>query len=100
MQVGSHLDTYGMAVRVHGNKGKSPKNALTVSEINTVVMFLQLYANKMDCHCLEDSLITDIQRLCFYFLIKQNQMSRGMTFPTMWYVRPAKPQISLRIRAV
>ena len=23
-----------------------------------------------------------------------------MKFPTMWYVRPAKPQISLRIRAV
>ena len=27
-------------------------------------------------------------------------MSRGMRFPTMWYVRAAKPQISLRIRAV
>ena len=27
-------------------------------------------------------------------------VSRNMSFPTMWYVRPAKPQISLRIRAV
>ena len=27
-------------------------------------------------------------------------LSRDMRFPTMWYVRPAKPQISLRIRAV
>ena len=27
-------------------------------------------------------------------------MSRVMRFPTMWYVRPAKPRISLRIRAV
>ena len=27
-------------------------------------------------------------------------MSRGMGFPTMWYVRPAKTQISLRICAV
>ena len=27
-------------------------------------------------------------------------ISRDMGFPTMWYVRPAKPQISLRIRAV
>ena len=27
-------------------------------------------------------------------------MSRDMSFPKMWYVRPAKPQISLRIRAV
>ena len=25
-------------------------------------------------------------------------MSRGMGFPAMWYVRPAKPRISLRIR--
>ena len=30
----------------------------------------------------------------------QNNLSRDMRFPTMWYVRPAKPQISLRIRAV
>ena len=29
-----------------------------------------------------------------------NCMSRDMRFPTMWYVQPAKPQISLRIRAV
>ena len=28
------------------------------------------------------------------------QMSPRMRFPTMWYVRPSKPQISLRIRAV
>ena len=24
-------------------------------------------------------------------------MSHGMIFPTMWYVRPAKPQITLRL---
>ena len=29
----------------------------------------------------------------------QHHMSRYMRFPTIWYVRPAKPQISLRIRA-
>ena len=28
------------------------------------------------------------------------QMSRDMRFPTMWYVRPAKAQTSLRIRTV
>ena len=27
-------------------------------------------------------------------------LSKCMRFPTMWYVRPVKPQISLRIRAV
>ena len=26
-----------------------------------------------------------------------HKMSQCMRFPTMWYVRPAKPQISLRI---
>ena len=26
-------------------------------------------------------------------------MSRDMRFPTMWYVQPAKPQISLRVHA-
>ena len=28
------------------------------------------------------------------------KLSQCMRFPTTWYVRPAKPQISLRIRAV
>ena len=28
------------------------------------------------------------------------KMSQCMRFPTMWYVQPAKPQISLRICAV
>ena len=27
-------------------------------------------------------------------------LSHDMRFPTMWYVQPAKPQISLRIHAV
>ena len=27
-------------------------------------------------------------------------LSQCMKFPTMWYVRPAKPQIKLRVRAV
>ena len=31
---------------------------------------------------------------------RQLQISRDMRFPTMWYVRPAKAQISLRIWAV
>ena len=31
---------------------------------------------------------------------KMKLMSQCMRFPTMWYERPAKPQISLRIRAV
>ena len=33
-------------------------------------------------------------------LNQQIEMSCGMGFPTMWYVQPAKPQISLLIRPV
>ena len=35
-----------------------------------------------------------------YFGTYHTYMSRKMRFPTMWYVRPPKPQISLHIRAV
>ena len=35
----------------------------------------------------------------FCILQELLHLSRDMKFPTMWYVRPAKPQISLRIRA-
>ena len=31
--------------------------------------------------------------------LPDDHMSRGMRFPTMWYVRLAEPQISLRIHA-
>ena len=32
--------------------------------------------------------------------LAMKHLSRNMRFPTMWYVRPAKAQTSLRIRAV
>ena len=34
------------------------------------------------------------------FVCQKSNKSRYMRFPTMWYVRPAKPQMSLRISAV
>ena len=40
------------------------------------------------------------QRKSYILIVYQNELSRDMRFPTMWYVRPAKPQISLPIRAV
>ena len=39
--------------------------------------------------------LTEEERAGCFTLIR-----RGIRFPTRWYVRPAKPQISLRIRAV
>ena len=40
-----------------------------------------------------------IQR-CLNINSKVTVLSQCMRFPTIWYVQPAKPQISLRIRAV
>ena len=38
--------------------------------------------------------------VCRDFAFDPLLMSRDMRFPTMWYVRPAKAQTSLRIRVV
>ena len=41
-------------------------------------------------------------QLIYFLVLDDNmikEMSRNMRFPTMWYVCPAKPQISLSIRA-
>ena len=41
-----------------------------------------------------------VYKRTFKLNVCEQHMSRDMRVPTMWYVRPAKPQISLRIRAV
>ena len=38
--------------------------------------------------------------MCGHSRLWEVQMNHGIGFPTMWYVRSAKPQISLRIHAV
>ena len=40
------------------------------------------------------------QSLRYSFVQKLSYMSRDLRFPAMWYVRPTKAQIGLRIRAV
>ena len=41
-----HLDSSGISTRKHGNAWKTPKHALTVIDINKVIVFLKSYANK------------------------------------------------------
>ena len=38
--------------------------------------------------------------MCFTSVFLILELSRDMRFPTMWYVRPAKLQTSLRLRTV
>ena len=46
-------------------------------------------------------MLPDIQCVTVELLqIQAQNLSRDMRFPTMWYVRPAKVQTSLRKRAV
>ena len=42
--------------------------------------------------------IEEIRAYAELALLSYPYLSRGMRFPTMWYVRPAKSQTSLRIR--
>ena len=46
------------------------------------------------------STIFSLIRMLFVYFFKILSMSRDMGFPTMWYVRPAIPQISLRTRSL
>ena len=41
-----------------------------------------------------------IRQICLVMNVLIYNMSRRMRFPTMWFVGPAKPQISLHIHAV
>ena len=44
--------------------------------------------------------LAQISNLVLKMFFFEAKMNRDMKFPTMWYVPSAKPQISLRIRAV
>ena len=59
---------------------------------------MRLIENKTDEHDVIN--FSQIQFRLFIIGNSYHNLSRDMRFPTMWYVQPAKPQISLRIRAV
>ena len=50
--------------------------------------------------CLQFVIVVFPDHTHLIFFINTDYYSQYMRFPTMWYVRPAKPQISLRICAV
>ena len=50
-----------------------------------------------EAYGMENVLAIQALKLCSYHIYQKSQY---MKFPTMWYVRPAKPQISLHIGAV
>ena len=93
---------------------KPTRNALTrLSETVWIRMFTWVVTD-----CLYDTYMTSAKSTYTFFFVHppnkhityqrhglnfckmQFNLSRDKRFPTMWFVRPAKPQISLRIRAV
>ena len=77
------------------NKRKPTSSPLIIHSRQNVVLFNMCQEKQLKT---EWSIIgiTVMQRL----MPNKTQLSQSMRFPTMWHVRPAKPQISLRIYAV
>ena len=83
----NHTEYGGIeTINVKNEKIWSPDLALT-----------DVYDNPTDLGKSNGEIVVDYNGGCKMWPYK---MSRGMGFPTMWYVRPAMSQISLRIRAV
>ena len=71
-------------------RGMIPLNSTELAEAVPIDSFCR-FRNNYD--------VGMIYVFCFFLITRHvlSLMSRGMRFPTMWYVRPAKSQISLRI---
>ena len=64
-----------------------------------------IYFRKCDdsCNIISDDKVivaNDLYCCLAAALLIRELLTCDITFPTMWYLRPAKPQISLRIRTV
>ena len=70
--------------------------------LRQAVAFILLINIKMSTKIMyeQDEWHDSIDQMIYFLIALSLHMSQCMRFPTMWYVRPAKPQISLRIRAV
>ena len=66
----------------------------------TEVMFVTLHCKMLHIKIRWDLILSMKILLLFWRIRYQKVHGRDMRFPTMWYVRPAKSQTSLRLRAV
>ena len=65
---------------------------------NQLIVFNSLKVNDIFWNAALNKINLFDQASCWS--LTEYEMSRDMRFPTMWYLRPAKPKISLRICAV
>ena len=98
-----HMPTYPLnCIHVtciyHINRFKKPsQNQLCPVKCNLAMFGFIMLSCSLVVSCRETAGLSAL--LCVLFL-PLSHMSRGMRFATMWYVRPAKAQTSLRIRTV
>uniref|UniRef100_A0A8W8MJ60 Uncharacterized protein n=1 Tax=Magallana gigas TaxID=29159 RepID=A0A8W8MJ60_MAGGI len=67
------LDQDGFSTRIHGNKGESPKHALTMEDVKRVKQFLLSYANKYGLPYLAGYQISEMRKLFYCPLTKPKQ---------------------------
>ena len=101
----------------HMPVNKTRDQQACVSYITPAIMYVTISPGLQECWVLLQRISRHVcssctRQVCMSVLLAPDQqprhhchkvnrhMSRDMTFPTMWYVRPAKPKISMRIRAV
>ena len=88
---------------------KPPKSMTPLDEHHTVS--LNVFQLRSHCQTIKQSLfhfyrplggrgLETKRRISLRYECGISHLSRDMGFPTMWYVRPAQAQTSLRIRAV
>ena len=82
---------------------RSPTSSQSLAYTSENVAKIHLQLELFFCNETESDIYSKSGNFCENFIfanIIKRHMIQCMRFPTMWYVRPAKPQISLRMRAV
>ena len=85
----SGLESLFQIIKSSNYRGKTYNNLTPKND------YFQFFLSYMIYVCLRN---WNVSVTRFFNALKQ--MSRNMGFPTMWYVRPAKAQTSLRIRTI
>ena len=80
-------------------------NVLLTPESLCYCCFSSTYIIKEWIFSLASYMVMKLGKVVVFFTsgclwVVNHNMTRSRRFPTMWYVQPAKPQISLRLRTV
>ena len=89
-----------MATEFHIDPLTGPLSAVSALALKANIADLGSFTGPIQNHLIKNIIISNLKLKNDIFFIKNYYMSQCMRFSTMWYLLPAKPQISLGIRAV